>query len=356
MKFSLRSAWVQLVRWCRHQLGRAFTRRSTAPPGKPPARPAVVAPVVSRFEEEPIPVGGEPARPTALPVRPISSPITADPDPQLPPPGTLLEANLRQLRRAAVLDTFDHLGLAVAPGQVWTCVDQASSLTEGLEEFFERTGCDIARVRANDAAERDRTNELLELLVDVATAFERLSHDAKTRINRKIYSGQFAEVRQAARIVSIFERIRQLGAATPEEGRLAAVTAFLLERAGSLADPLGASLEQAEAAEAAADQLRRIVSDFDAARLRRAALEEQLSRPAPAGAADQAGPMLEHFDDVCGRLRAPPAADIQTASAAVAELGDICGRLEALLAPPRRSRGGRRRRKAAAGVAATATA
>jgi hypothetical protein len=167
------------------------------------------------------------------------------------------------MRRAATIDMFEQIGLEIVPGQLWQFVDGSLWIDRAVDHFLMLLGLDIDAIHRRDPAALATANDVLDLLIGVEIAFARLSPEAIAAIEDAIFSGEYERVREAARIVSIFETIAQLGDRWPEEMRLAAFSAFLREVGAELADPLSATLDDAEEAERAASAMMGLMQRFD---------------------------------------------------------------------------------------------
>ncbi|MEA3036981.1 MAG: DnaJ domain [Sphingomonadales bacterium] len=158
---------------------------------------------------------------------------------------------------------FEQTGLVILPGQLWQFVDGSFFVDRAVDHFLLLLGLDVEAIHRGDDDALTRANLVLDLLVDVESAFSRLSPAAAKTIEDAIFSGDYERVREAARIVSIYEGIARLGHRWPEEARFAAFTDFLRDVASELADPLSATLDDAEAAESIASHMMELMHRFD---------------------------------------------------------------------------------------------
>lgn len=245
-------------------------------------------------------------------------------------------ARVRALRRAAAVDMLDQVGLSILPGQLWLFVDAQADPAEGVAAFLGALGLDADRIRRRDPVERERANEVLQLLLGIGDAFDHLAPDARAGIQARLFSGEYDQVRAAAEAVDVLGRIARLKRRWPDQ-RLALLTAFLRDVRDSLADPLALDRDDLAAAERQADALTALAIAFDEAidryRALRAGLDDiwpdDWSRGPEAEALDRAAAEFETLaqalldDEALGR------ADVEEI---VARLGAINAELDALLA------------------------
>lgn len=236
----------------------AWLRRRPAPaasPTAPPRRP-ISGWLFGGHSERPIraTVTNDDApmrpRPAATPLPPIDS-------------GAAIGSGIRAMRRAAVIDMFDQVGLELVPGQLWRFVEDGVDVGQAVTDFLTQLGLDALAVRRGDRAELARANDVLELLVRGSDAFTRLSPEAVARIEKAIFSGDYDRVRGAVEIVSIYESIVRLGDRWSADARFVIFEEFLGTVAGELADPLAATLDDARTAEAVADRMAGLMDRLD---------------------------------------------------------------------------------------------
>lgn len=173
-------------------------------------------------------------------------------------------ARIDRMRRAAVLDMFDQVGLAPLPGQLWRFVEAAHDPGVGVGEFLRAIGIDPARITARDAEETERANEVLELLFSIDHVFDRISPPLAAELEARLCSGAYATVRVAAKVVATFETIARMEARWSAEVRLGVLDRFIGEVRAGLADPLAAGDRDAAAAAVSAEVLMRQMVAFDA--------------------------------------------------------------------------------------------
>jgi hypothetical protein len=270
---------------------------------------------------------------------------TVAPDRMPVAPSAALEAKIRRLKRAAVLDIFDQLGLDIVPGQVWTYTDDDDDVAHGVEVFFRDIGVDPAAVRALKSGELKRANEILELLVDVDSAFERLEAAVRERIARRLRSGDFDKVIAAARSVAAFERIQRMAGAWPSDHRIGLFEAFLAQVQGGLDDPLSVGAGDVTAAEDACTAIIDLQDRFDLASSQYADLYAELTAVWPddwslGTEADRLNEDTALFEGLADRIRSSRDAAYATVQGAIAELEQTLDRLESLRAAAEAHRGG----------------
>lgn len=258
--------------------------------------------------------------------------------------GSPLDLKVRRLRRAAVFDIFDQLGLEVVPGHVWGFTDEADDIAEGLSAFFDRIGVEPEALRARDEIARARANTVLDLLVEVGDAFQHLRPDVKARIEVRLSSGDYDLVRETARTVAIFQRIHRQGDIWPEDRRIGLFSAFLDSVAEALYDPLSMAADDVEAAATSSAELQDLMLRFDAVRSGYAVLHNALIDLWPD--AWDTGPeralfdaQTSLFDSLIETLQATRDTTIDAVSESLGVLEDILHQLEALHADAMRAAG-----------------
>jgi hypothetical protein len=261
---------------------------------------------------------------------------------------------VRRLRRAAVFDIFDQLGLAIVPGQVWRFAEAADDVADGLEAFFVAIGCDPRRIASHEPQELARLATALELLAEVHTAFERLDEAVRERLADRLFSGDYATVAAAGRAVATFERIYRLQGCWPADRRLGAVNRFLEVVWAGLTDPLSASPREVEEIAAAADTATRLMLDFGAAQARHESLCEGLRRVRDSDwlrgpDADTAHEYLDYFVRLTAELQRDQWGGLGDAARKVLELRTINDRLARILDAAPRGSGEARPRPSRAG-------
>lgn len=262
---------------------------------------------------------------------------------QMPEPtGTPLDLKVRRLRRAAVLDIFDQLGLEVLPGQVWAFTDEADDIGNGLSAFFAQIGVDAEALRARDSAALDRANTTLDLLAEVGDAFQHLADEVKARIQSRLSSGDHELVRQTARTVAIFQRIYRQGLIWSDERRIGLFNAFLESVAEALDDPLSMAPDDVETAAALSDALQGLMNRFDAVQARYGEVHDALIDAWPT--AWDAAPESALFDEraslfvsLVDILKATRDTDVDAVSESLDTLDGIVGDLASLLAEAQRA-------------------
>nr|WP_295108016.1 J domain-containing protein [uncultured Caulobacter sp.] len=258
--------------------------------------------------------------------------------------GSLLDLKVRRLRRAAVFDIFDQLGLEVVPGHVWGFTDEADDIADGISVFFDRIGVEPKALRARDETARARANTVLDLLVEVGDAFQHLRPDVKARIEARLSSGDYDLVRETARTVAIFQRIHRQGDIWPEDRRIGLFNVFLDSVAEALEDPLSIAADDVEAAAASSGELQDLMLRFDAARSRYAVLYNALIDLWPE--AWDTGPeriqfdeQTSLFDSLTETLQTTRDTTIDAVSESLGVLEEVLHQLEAIHAEAMRAAG-----------------
>lgn len=192
-----------------------------------------------------------------------SSPSTAD-------------ARIRRMRRRAVVDMFDQVGLAPFPGQLWRFVDAERDPMVGVIRFLEAIGVDPDRVRARDRAEVERANTVLDLLFAIDHVFDRVAPPVAVALEARLCSGDYAAVQRAAQIVQTFEKIARMEARWPPGQRLAVLEGFIADMRAGAADPLSVPPHAADNAERVANLLNAQMLALDETWAAHSALAAQL--------------------------------------------------------------------------------
>lgn len=219
-----------------------------------------------------------------LPQQHIRAPAVARP--QGPTPAARARGKLtphtldrvKRMRRRAVIDMFDQVGLGPFPGQLWRFIDAEPDPFAGVMLFLEAVGVDAAAVRRRDAGEIERANTVLELLFSIDHVFDRVAPEVAAGLEARLCSGDYAAVHRAAEVIQTFEAIARLAARWPAEGRLAVLDHFLREMRAGAADPLAVPPHQAVHAARAARELSEHMVQFDSARDERRWLLDALRR------------------------------------------------------------------------------
>lgn len=178
-------------------------------------------------------------------------------------PGTL--ARIKRMRRRAVVDMFDQVGLEPFPGQLWRFVDAERDPYHGVTTFLQAIGIDPDRVRRRDAAEIERANTVLDLLFSIDHVFDRVDPEVAVALEARLCSGDYRAVRLAAQVIETFEKIARIEARWPPDHRLAVLDAFIRDMRAGAANPLAVPAKIAANAERIADDLNQHMLAFDAA-------------------------------------------------------------------------------------------
>lgn len=208
----------------------------------------------------------EPARPHHNPRAPAA-------------PATLIR--LQRMRRRAVIDMFDQVGLGPFPGQLWRFVDAERDPYAGIARFFDAIGIEIDRVKRREPGEIERANIVLELLFSIDHVFDRVAPDIAAQLEAHLCSGDYATVERAAQLIQTFEKIARIDQRWPAGERLALLDAFIGDARAGLADPLAVPPALAAHAARVADELVRQMVALDVARAEQARLRGELARHWP---------------------------------------------------------------------------
>lgn len=187
-----------------------------------------------------------------------------------------VDPRIARMRRAAAIDIFSRAGLDVVPGQFWPFLERRGGPGDAVADFLDRIGIDALAVRRGDAAEVERTNDLLELLAEIENAFATLSQGGRLAVEEAIFSGEFDRVREAARIVAIYAAVAGMGARWPEDVRPRIFTEFLTDIAAAAEDPLTSTLADAADAEQAAASVDALMRRMEATEREQERLRELL--------------------------------------------------------------------------------
>ena len=190
-------------------------------------------------------------------------------------------ARLQRMRRRAVIDMFDQVGLGPFPGQLWRFVDVERDPYVGVASFFEAIGIDIDRLKQRDPCEIDRANTVLELLFSIDHVFDRVAPDIAAQLEAHLCSGDYATVERAAQLIQTFEKIGRIDQRWPSGRRLALLDAFIGDARAGLADPLAVPPALAANVARVADELVRQMVVLDVGLAEQARLRDELSRHWP---------------------------------------------------------------------------
>ncbi len=183
--------------------------------------------------------------PSAEPLPPYAGNFSLPPFVPLDP----VADTIATMRKAAAIQIFDLLGLEVVPGQLWRFVAAEVDPGIAVRNFFGAIGLDTDALMKRDTTELRRANELLELLIEIDTCFDRLNPDAIRAVEWAIYSGRYGDVRDAVEIVSLYERVARQSASWFTDFGFPAAADFLADVQSELANPMAATLAEARYAE-----------------------------------------------------------------------------------------------------------
>ncbi len=175
-----------------------------------------------------------------------------------------VEERIKRMRRRAVVDMFDQVGLEPFPGQLWRFVDAEQDPYHGVTAFLQAIGIDADRVRARDQSEIERANTVLDLLFSIDHVFDRVDPDVAIALEARLCSGDYRSVQLAAEVIQTFEKIARIEARWPPEHRLAVLDAFIRDMRAGAANPLAVPADIAANAERIADELNQHMVLFDA--------------------------------------------------------------------------------------------
>lgn len=173
-------------------------------------------------------------------------------------------ARIKRMRRRAVVDMFDQVGLEPFPGQLWRFVDAEHDPYHGATTFLQAIGIDPEGIRRRDPAEIERANTVLDLLFSIDHVFDRVDPEVAVALEARLCSGDYRAVRLAAQVIETFEKIARIDARWPSDQRLAVFDAFIRDMRAGVANPLAVPAEIAANAERIADGLSQHMLAFDA--------------------------------------------------------------------------------------------
>jgi hypothetical protein len=114
----------------------------------------------------------------------------------------LVHPRVQTVFRNAAIFLFDHCDLGVVPAQFWPFLFATGDPGEAVTLFIQAIGCDPERIRRGDHTEREKAAEIIDLLVMSGDIFDRLSPEAREALGRRLEAGDYATVRDAARIAA----------------------------------------------------------------------------------------------------------------------------------------------------------
>jgi hypothetical protein len=230
-------------------------------------------------------VGVAPPRPRTIPLQSVT------------PPTSDLEGAVRKVRRAAVADLFDVLGLDYMPSSLWHCVDRSEDIGDGMRTYFTALGLRTDKIRAKRKAEIARANDVLGLIVEIQGSFELLPLSVADRLADELFSGDFEVVRRAAKAAACASRIRATGHSWRETVRLPVSTSLADRVRQVLTDPFSLEEEALVELEMEWRMLVRLLLAYDHAQV---AAENVRTGPA----STEAIGLLTRFDSLERKLRA----------------------------------------------------
>ena len=261
------------------------------------------------------------------------APVGAEAPPVVPDGPPYTEANhpsLRRLRRRALNEIFEWLGLDYVPGELLERSDHSEDAVEALEAFLRGIGCDPQAVRRRDPAELERLGEAVDLLMAFGPLTRALEPAPRERLQRLIYSGDFQRLRAAAADLATLVAVLAAYESRRETRRLAAYEAFIAGVRESLAQLPEVPAGAAETARLRSERLIGLLRLYDAiagrserviAELRRAAAR----LPVEAALAARRDAAIARYEAIVARLG-------EEAALAESAINGLLGELENLLA------------------------
>src|SRR5262249_7867729 len=116
--------------------------------------------------------------------------------PRVPP----IHPRVQKVFRNAVIFLFDYCDLGVVPAQFWPFLAATGDPGEAVRLFIQAIGCDPERISRGDRTEREKASEIIDFLVMSADILDHLSPKSREALGRRLEAGDYATVRNAARI------------------------------------------------------------------------------------------------------------------------------------------------------------
>jgi hypothetical protein len=114
------------------------------------------------------------------------------------------------LRRKAALFLFDYCELGFVPSSFWSILEAIGDVGDALRVFLDAIGCDPELVRQGDSAEREKAQEVIDLLVRAGDYFATLSPEVQSELGRRLRSGDYARVHEAAQFAASLKTISEV--------------------------------------------------------------------------------------------------------------------------------------------------
>lgn len=114
---------------------------------------------------------------------------------------------IEQLRRRAVNELFDWLGLVIIPRQTWPILERVGDPGAAMEQLIVSLGCDSNRVRRHDPDEIARLSAAIDVLVALDVLRPHLSSAHLQELEYLLFSGDYKTVNIYSCIVSALSAI-----------------------------------------------------------------------------------------------------------------------------------------------------
>jgi hypothetical protein len=179
------------------------------------------------------------------------------------PKAPLTHPRVQTVLRNAVFFIFDHCDLGVVPAQFWPFLTATGDPGEAVTAFLRAIGCDPDAIRRGDRREREKAAEIIDFLVMSGDVLDRLSPEVRNVLGQRLEAGDYAVVRDVARVAA------ELRAALDVEARWRGAKVLpslqsLLATIRNLAEhPLDATPDDAEHAARLARDYSAAQTDFD---------------------------------------------------------------------------------------------
>lgn len=160
---------------------------------------------------------------------------------------------VRELRRRAVVDLFDWLGIGWVPGQVLRILDRTGDPGLAVKTFVEAVGLDQLKVRRREPEELARLERVVDLLIALDTLRAYLDRPVLERLEDSLFEGNYDEIERAIRVL---EPLAAVAAGRERSRRLRPVrtiATFYEEVEACWRDPLTITAEEAEEARELSD-------------------------------------------------------------------------------------------------------
>jgi hypothetical protein len=166
--------------------------------------------------------------------------------------------------RNAVFFLFDHCELGVVPAQFWPFLSEIGDPGAAVGIFIQAIGCDLERIRRGDRSEREKAAEIIDFLVMSGDIFDHLSPEARESLGQHLEAGDYATVRNAARIAAELRAALEVEASWHGATLLPSFNSLLAAIRKLAENPLEASADDAEHAARLARAYSAGQTDFNA--------------------------------------------------------------------------------------------